>query len=60
MMLLLSVVCHQAGLMSMVAGLLSWVLDLGVAAVGFLLALLLAGLLIVLQLHRYAIMEVSK
>lgn len=42
----------------MLAVLLSWVLDLVVAGVGFSVAVLLAALLVVLQLHRYAIIEV--
>lgn len=50
----------QAGLLSMLAVLLSWVLDLVVAGVGFSVAVLLAALLVVLQLHRYAIIEVRR
>ena len=48
----------QAGVVPLFSMVLSWALDLAVAGVGFSLALVLAALLFVLQLHRYALLEV--
>jgi hypothetical protein len=49
---------RQAGVVALLAAVVSWVLDLVVAGIGFTVAILLAALLVVLQLHRYALIEV--
>lgn len=55
----LCVLVSQAGVLSLTAVVLSWLLDLVVAGVGCTIAIVLAGLLVVMQLHRHAFIEVS-
>lgn len=55
----LRVLVSQAGVLSLTAVVLSWLLDLVVAGVGCTIAVVLAGLLVVMQLHRHAFIEVS-